>query len=99
MRRIKRELSVKIRRISENPWFLLSQYRSLSRVSNRWRGRDCVPSGGAGLFIITGQFVPVRACNSVQIINYFPFSKCQLAGELLCSSQPSAEHINKAEGA
>jgi len=70
-----------------------------SRVSSRSRGRNCVPAGVTGLFIIPRQFVPVRTCNSVQIIDHFPFSKRQLAGELLRSSQSSPIHINKAEGA
>src|SRR5262245_55198842 len=73
--------------------------RSLSRISSRSRGRNCVPSSFTGLFIIPRQFVPVRACNPVQIVDHFPFSKRQLAAELLRSSQSSSIHINKAEGA
>src|SRR5262245_24640993 len=73
--------------------------RSLSRVSVRSRGRDSVPSGVTGLSIIPREFVPIRSCNSIQIVDHFPFSKRQFATELLRSSQPSSIHVYEAESA
>ena len=70
-----------------------------SRVSNRPRGRDRVPADVAGLFIISREFVPVRPCNSIQVVDHFSFSKRQFASELLRSSQPSPIHVYEAESA
>src|SRR5215510_1504678 len=73
--------------------------RTESRVSIRPRGRDRVPASVTGLFIISREFVPVRPCNSIQIVDHFSFSKRQLASELLRSSQPSPMHVYEAESA
>src|SRR5215475_10567332 len=72
---------------------------SLSRVSIRPRGRDRVPASVTGLFIIPREFVPVRPCNSIQVVDHFSFSKRQLASELLRSPQPSSMHVYEAESA
>src|SRR5215510_2650914 len=72
---------------------------SLSRVSIRPRGRDRVPASVTGLSVIPREFVPVRPCNSIQVVDHFSFSKRQLARELLRSSQPSPMHVYEAESA
>src|SRR5262249_10899575 len=70
---------------------------TLSRTSGSSRGRNCIPASVAGLSIIPRQFIPIRTCDSVQIVDHFPLSQRQLACELLRSSQSSPIYLYKAE--